>query len=165
MFRRTTTTILLALGLVALFAGPASAGDAYPPPSVGAQVLGDGAIRVTGTGCDPGAAVTASVTPAGGGAVVATGSGTAGSTGAFEIVTTSVGPGQYQVTATCGELVQVLDVTVPGGTAPTSVAQAGALPRTGSDSSLPLAQVGALLIAAGALVFFVSRRRQSASVS
>ena len=45
-----------------------------------------------------------------------------------------------------------------------AVSPAGTLPYTGSDSSLPLAEIGAGLLAAGGLTVVVVRRRQAASV-
>lgn len=37
----------------------------------------------------------------------------------------------------------------------------GALPRTGDDSSLPLARAGVVLVAAGGLVVLAARRRRA----
>jgi LPXTG-motif cell wall-anchored protein len=51
----------------------------------------------------------------------------------------------------------VLDVTI--ARTPTAP---GALPRTGTDSSMALGQLGAVLLAAGGVTVFVTRRRQLA---
>jgi LPXTG-motif cell wall-anchored protein len=58
--------------------------------------------------------------------------------------------------------VQVLDAGVSAGqeTAAAAVSSSGTLPYTGTDSSLPLAEIGAGLLAAGGLAVVVMRRQQ-----
>jgi LPXTG-motif cell wall-anchored protein len=51
-------------------------------------------------------------------------------------------------------------VGVPGAAARGAAGAAGALPRTGDDTSLPLLRVGAVLVAAGGLLLFLTRRRR-----
>jgi LPXTG-motif cell wall-anchored protein len=53
-------------------------------------------------------------------------------------------------------------VTDPAGqeTAAAAVSSSGTLPYTGTDSSLPLAEIGAGLLAAGGLAVVVVRRQQ-----
>lgn len=54
----------------------------------------------------------------------------------------------------CNETLERGDVTA---------ARTGTLPRTGSDSSLPLAQMGAVLVALGGLVVLITRKRAAHS--
>lgn len=60
-----------------------------------------------------------------------------------------------------GEVCNASLVRDDGGAAATgaTVTAAGTLPRTGSDSSLPLAQMGAVLVALGGLVVLAARKR------
>ena len=66
--------------------------------------------------------------------------------------------GAYTVTASDGVNSQAVDFTV--ACAATPVSPAGVLPYTGSGSSLPVAQVGAGLVAAGAMLVLCMRKRQ-----
>jgi LPXTG-motif cell wall-anchored protein len=57
--------------------------------------------------------------------------------------------------------VQVLDAGVSAADpAAAAVTSSGTLPYTGTDSSLPLAEIGAGLLAAGGLAVVVVRRQQ-----
>lgn len=68
--------------------------------------------------------------------------------------------GTFTLTATAGDLVRTTTFEITGcesgGAAP--VRTSGTLPYTGSDSSLPLAQIGVAVLAAGALLTFGVRR-------
>ena len=67
--------------------------------------------------------------------------------------------GVYTLTASGGGVVRTSTITVPCAAAPVSAA--GALPYTGSDS-LPIAQLGIGLLAVGAFVTILVRRRHAA---
>jgi LPXTG-motif cell wall-anchored protein len=67
--------------------------------------------------------------------------------------------GTYTLTATDGVTTQTTTIVVACAAATT-----GALPYTGNDSTLPLAQIGAGLLAAGAIVALTVRKRQHAAV-
>jgi len=82
---------------------------------------------------------------------------TADSSGAFSSqLTAPTRPGRYVVTATCGTLVQSLEITVP--------AAAGvALPTTGSDA-LGAVQLAIVLMAAGGIALVGVRQRRPVRV-
>jgi len=71
--------------------------------------------------------------------------------------------GAHTVTATDGvnTLVINFEVAAAGSGAPVA---SGNLPYTGNDSSLPLAQIVAGLLAAGAVVYLTVRKRQHSAV-
>jgi LPXTG-motif cell wall-anchored protein len=56
---------------------------------------------------------------------------------------------------------EVLSAGVSAAAPAAAVNSAGTLPYTGSDSSLPLAEIGAGLLAAGGLAVVVVRRQQA----
>lgn len=62
--------------------------------------------------------------------------------------------GNYTITATNGIETQTTTLTVA-----CAASTSGALPYTGNDSSLPLAQIGAGLLAVGAVAVFGVRKR------
>ncbi|MEZ5207939.1 MAG: DUF4012 domain-containing protein [Acidimicrobiales bacterium] len=158
---RPMRTSRLLIALAALFAGvfalaaPASA--QYDPAVLSvspANVAPGGDVTVSGSGCASGDAVTIAVA----GASTTT---TAGAGGAFSATVKAPSTaGTYTVTATCG--VEVLSATLTVGAATTG---SGALPVTGSSSTGPLAAGAIVLVAAGAALVAVSRRRSSATVS
>lgn len=86
------------------------------------------------------------------------------STGSFTLsFAAPTEPGEHTITATDGTNTQVLGFTVTAadGTASAgAVNAAGTLPYTGSGSSLPAAEIGAGLLAAGAAMVLVVRKRQ-----
>ena len=67
--------------------------------------------------------------------------------------------GAHTVTATDGVNTVTVSFEVVGAAAP--VTGAGTLPYTGNDSSLPLVQIGAGLLAAGAVVMLTVRKRNT----
>ena len=69
--------------------------------------------------------------------------------------------GTYTLTATGGAVVRTTTVTVTGCPA-APVAASGALPYTGSSTTVPFAQIGAALVVFGALVTLLVRKRQHA---
>lgn len=69
--------------------------------------------------------------------------------------------GTYTLTATAGAVVRTTTVTVNG--CPAAPVQAsGALPYTGSSTTVPFAQIGAALLVFGALITLLVRKRQHA---
>lgn len=145
--------------LLALLASPAGAQD-YPPaggPSVTVEpstVVAGGDVTVTISGFAP-ADVTIAFNPTLG-TITADANG-AGS-GTFTIPADTA-PGDYTLTATQGDLVASTGLTVVAAAAD-GVAAPGALPRTGSDSSLPLAQTAIAAVAVGGLMVIAGNRRR-----
>lgn len=148
-----------ALMLVALFAAPAAA--QYPDFTVTpGGVEAGGSAGFQGSGCQPGETVVVTVD----GRVVATVVADAGGdySGSFVV---DLAPGEYTVTATCGNVVNTSPLLVRGvtqtSTPPTSRpgGTAGApLARTGSNVN-GLALAGAALLLAGGGAMVVARKR------
>ncbi|HEY6531139.1 MAG TPA: LPXTG cell wall anchor domain-containing protein [Acidimicrobiales bacterium] len=67
-------------------------------------------------------------------------------------------PGTYSVTASDGVNAQTVEFTVVAAATP--VEGAGTLPYTGNSSSIPVAQIGAVMVAAGAVLVLGVRKRQ-----
>jgi LPXTG-motif cell wall-anchored protein len=63
--------------------------------------------------------------------------------------------------ATSTDYTPAVDSEVLGTQQAAAVTSAGTLPYTGSDSSLPLAEIGAGLLAAGGLTVVMVRRHQA----
>lgn len=141
---------MLILGVMALALFVPAAHAQYNPGTPGASVSdstvtsGD-TVTVTATGCEPGSTVTFYLDGNTLGSATADDSGTA----AADVVITG-SPGAHQITNSCNDA--VISITIAGATA-------GALPRTGSDSSLPLAKIAIVLIAAGGLLIVAARDR------
>ena len=117
-----------------------------------ATVAPDGSLTVSGTNFLPSSPVTVTVasTP------VVVGTPTTSATGAWSL--TFAAPtevGAHTVTATDGVNTLVVNFEVAAAAATTT----GALPYTGTNSSLPMAQIGAGLLAAGAVIVFGVRKR------
>jgi LPXTG-motif cell wall-anchored protein len=162
---RYTGRILAVLGIAALastFAFTAIAGaqtDEYPPPTtvpgtitVPGNVVVGGEVAVSGTSCGPNQSVTITFN----GTVVAT--ATTDANGKFATsfqVPAGTTPGVYTVTASNS-------VCNLSGTIEVDPAVAArALAFTGSSSSIPTLWVGVGLVALGAGLVFVARRRLS----
>ncbi|HYF46858.1 MAG TPA: LPXTG cell wall anchor domain-containing protein [Acidimicrobiales bacterium] len=142
--------ILAAVALIAL-TGTAHAqyGDGTTTVSDSTVVPGQ-TITVTTDGCQPGSEVTFFFDGE------AAGSGTTDDTGTASAditVPADAAPGEHEISNDCNDT--VITVTVLGDEAAVTTT----LPRTGSDSSLPLAKVAIVLIAAGGLLLLVSRDR------
>jgi LPXTG-motif cell wall-anchored protein len=106
------------------------------------------ANEVIGSGFTPGTTVTVTLGDTVIGTVVV------GPDGTFTLgYTTPMTCGTYTITATNGFETQTTTLVV------TCTATAGALPYTGNSTSLPLAQLGAGLVAAGALAVLLVRKR------
>jgi hypothetical protein len=121
-------------------------------------------FRLPGTGCAAGATVVVRFD----GRQI--GTTTADGNGAFELVGTvppTTAPGRSTVTATCGDLVQSLVVTVGGrasgaqaNTEPANAATPGAMPRTGTEI-WPLVRTAAALVLVGTGLVLMARRRRA----
>lgn len=141
---------MLILGVMALALFVPAAHAQYNPGTPGATVSdstvtsGD-TVTVTATGCEPGSTVTFYLDGNTLGSATTDDSGTAS---ADVVITGS--PGTHQISNSCNDA--VISITIAGATA-------GALPRTGSDSSLPLAKIAIVLIAAGGLLIVAARDR------
>ena len=128
-------------------------------PAAHAQYSGNPGASVSDSTVSSGDTVTVTVTcnvPAGTDITVFldgndVGSGVANDSGtaAIDVVVTG-GAGAHEITNSCNSA--VLTVTIAGATA-------GNLPRTGTDSSLPLAKIAIVLIAAGGLLVVAARDR------
>jgi LPXTG-motif cell wall-anchored protein len=141
-------------------AGVASAQDSYTAATLTVDrttVEPCGTINLVGENFLPDTSVSVVVGSTAAGPVLSDG------TGRWTLAVTApceVGP--FTVTASDG----VNSITVAfevlaaaaGGT-PTGVTPSGALPYTGNDSSIPMAQIGAGLLAAGALIALTVRKR------
>ena len=160
---RFTGRILAVVGVAVLastfaFAAVAGAQEEYPPPSTdpgdlivpGTVVVG-GNVAISGTSCGPNQAVTISFN----GTPVAT--ATTDATGKFTAsfaVPTGTTPGVYTITASNAVCNLSASIQV-------DPASATRLAFTGSSSSIPTLWVGAGLVALGAGLVFVARRRLS----
>jgi LPXTG-motif cell wall-anchored protein len=161
-----TRRILAVLGiavLASMFASQAIAGaqEVYPPPpptpgnltTPGGVTVG-GQVAVSGNSCGPNQSVTISFN----GVPVAT--ATTDATGHFAAsfpVPAGTTPGVYTVTASNS-------VCVLSGTVQVDPATATRLAFTGSSNSIPTLWVGVGLVALGAGLVFVARRRLSGAV-
>ena len=132
-------------------------------PAAHAQYSGNPGASVSDSTVSSGDTVTVTVTcnvPAGTDITVFldgndVGSGVADDTGtaAIDVVITG-NPGAHQITNSCNSAVLSVTIASPGATA-------GNLPRTGTDSSLPLAKIAIVLIAAGGLLVVAARNRSN----
>jgi LPXTG-motif cell wall-anchored protein len=81
--------------------------------------------------------------------------------------TTGRAPNRFNLSSVCtnysGVAPEVLGVTQVQPEVAGAVQTSGQLPYTGSDSSIPMAQIGVGLLAVGALVTFAVRRRHASS--
>lgn len=157
MIRRA---LMLGLALVALLAAPAAAqADDYDGTTATATVQGD-SIVVTGEGFIPGSAVRFSVEY--GGSVVDSGTVTADAQGNVTVTTEVRGDGVYRITMTDGTNTAVATVTVGAtGTGTGTAGSGGALPRTGDDTSVGLAQIGFAAVALGAVAVYGAKKRKA----
>src|SRR5690606_37187446 len=108
-----------------------------------------------GSGCEPGATVTLTINGETVATIVADAQGEYN--GSFVV---NLAPGNYTVTATCGDHVVTSPLTARGvsqGRPPSSTG-GGALPRTGSNTST-LALAGAALLVVGGGAMVAARKR------
>lgn len=175
MVKRIVIAFATALGLVAATAvapGPADA-QVYPPPVAGCTVSDTsvspgqtisitcsgylGSVTVTFTFFSQPVSLGAATTDAG------------GTVNADLTIPANAAAGSHTITAegasASGTLTNSVALTVVGDGAAGAGAGArggtGDLPRTGDDTSLPLARIAAVLVAAGGIALFLARRRQA----
>lgn len=167
MIRRAILFGLTLVTLLSLATAPAQAQE-YDGTAAEGSVQPEGDIVVTASGFMPNTTITYTVDKDG--VRISAGSAESNSDGNVTFTVAHQGDGEYVITMTDGENVQVLGVTVdltadrpptdaPGvrsaDTAPTG---GDALPRTGSDASLPLGQLGVALVMAGAVAVYIGKR-------
>lgn len=160
MRRRTAQALvagLLALLAFGALAGVASAGEEQYPPVVTTGPLtvtdpGNGTIQFSGRSC--GANMTVTITFNGVQVATATTDAQGNFSGSFTIPANTA-PGTYSVVASNNICVLSNTVTVP--------VKAQALALTGRSSTIPMAWVGVGVIALGAALLFIARRRVPAS--
>ena len=156
---RATAGIGVALLIVLGFGGVASAQD-YPtgPVVVASPSQAPGSTQtIVGEGWTPGSTVTVSL----GGEVL--GTAVVGEDGTFSFTyTTPTTCGTYDLVITDGVDTVSGEIVVPCDAAGPAVTPSGTLPYTGSDSSLPLAQIGIGLVAVGGIAVLMVRKRQNA---
>ena len=140
-----------------LTASVASAGGGYPSPTGTVLVRGNGIVVVEGTGCPPKSDVNITITTDADGKVVGQKTVKAGDDGSFRAtINTGRATGPATVTIECGGVTQNLGTTLF-----ITVGQGSSLPRTGDDSSIPLARLGLVLVAAGGLGVYAARKRST----
>jgi hypothetical protein len=148
---------MFVLGALALMVFAPAAHAQYsgsPGASVSDSTVSSGdTVTVSATGCTPGSTVTFSLD----GSQIGSGTTDANGTASADVVITG-SAGSHTITNSCNDA--VISITIEGATA-----AAGALPRTGSDSSLPLAKIAIVLIVAGGLLVAVARDRSKKSVT
>jgi hypothetical protein len=160
--------------LPTLFAAPALAqGYGGGTLTIDDPTLGAGdTFHVDGTGCPADAPVTVAIGDEATGTATADAGGAFGHTGTVPAGTAA---GRHALTATCGDLVQTLQLTVPdgttGGTATATpqpgtspadpAAGDGDLPWTGTDI-WPLLRGALALVLAGAGLLLLARHRRAA---
>ena len=171
MIRRTMLAVAV-LGVLAALVGPASTAGAqqYPP--------GAFFITCTPTTVSPGQTISCSGTVTAGATTVSftffsvaqsVGSVTPAADGSFTApvtIPTNATVGAHTLVATDNTGLEVSTaLTVVGQGAAGAGAGAGTtgggLPRTGDDTSIPLARIAALLVAGGGAALFFARRRRS----
>lgn len=167
--------MLLAAGAVLgvlLFASPALAGgDGYTPMNVTATVNSDGTVTLTGDNCPPNSPVTYVVrrgavqsirsAPIGNTPIIDEGAGTSDDSGSFSFDTNTLPNGRFNITVTCGGQASVLSAQIgaaqSGGQGNVG---GGNLATTGSDSSIPLARLGVILVATGGVALYAAKKRK-----
>jgi hypothetical protein len=159
---------LLASTLVVLLAGlftastsaaqesPSLEGCGYVSPTATVTPLGNGVVRVEGSCCAPGSDVVITITLDATGEVVGQKTVKADKDGNFKAtINAGKAVGPATVTITCDGVTQTLGTTLSRSTG------GGALARTGDDTSIPLARLGVVLLAAGGLAVYAARKRSS----
>ena len=149
----------------------AGTGSGYEPTDVQAEVNDDGSVTVTGENCPPNSNVHYVVRkgppPSPDGEVVDEGDTTSDADGHFEFTTDPLPNGEYTIEVTCGGNSTVLGVTVNRGTGggnggnPPAGGGGTDLPRTGDDTSIPLARLAAVLLATGGVALYAAKKRQN----
>jgi LPXTG-motif cell wall-anchored protein len=153
--------LLLSLALLlTVFAPAAVAQTEYDGTSASGSVTADG-IVIAGEGFNANATVTYEVEY--NGSEVESGTAMADAEGDVSFVIRNRGEGSYVVVLSDGTNSATTTVVVGGaGAAPAApAAGGGALPRTGADESVGLAQVGIAALALGAVAIYAGKRRRA----
>lgn len=173
MLRRMLVIAAATAAVLVVGAAPVGA-QQYPPPN-NTVTVDDvtpqpcQSVTVTAGTYSPGSTVefTLASAPASLGSATADDGGVATLTAAIPDGTKA---GEHTITASGanddGPLSQSITVDVVGScagqaTTPTTVAASGPLPKTGSNSTMPLARAAALLMAVGGVLLLATRRRRS----
>jgi len=159
---RKTLFLLLATALLFATAGPASAGNGYGDEDTIAvsdsTVVAGQPITVTACCFAPGSTVTFTLE----GLVVGTATADANGVATLTFTMPDLGPGTYRLeasgTGADGQPLVVSTTLTVGGTG--RGAGSGALPTTGSDSSLPMSQIGIGAVAGGGLLVLLAKKRR-----
>ncbi len=173
MLRRMVVIAAASAAVLVVCAAPVGA-QQYPPTNNSVTVddvtpQPCQSVTVTASTYTAGSAVdfTLASTPTSLGSATADDSGVATLTAAIPEGTE---PGDHTITASGpsdgGSLSQAITVNVVGScageaTTPTTVAASGPLPKTGSNSTMPLARAAALLMAVGGVLLLATRRRRA----
>lgn len=147
-----------AVMLAFVFTVSAASAQGYPSPTGTVTDLGNGVVKVEGSGCPPKSDVTITITTDADGKVVGQKTVKAGNDGTFKAtINTGGAVGAATVTIECGGVTQTLGIML--------FRDAGAsnLPKTGDDSNIPLARLGVVLVAAGGLGVYAARKRAARS--
>ncbi len=153
--------VVLAVVLVGALMFASAAGAQYQPGQPGivltpSTTTPGSSVTVIGFGCGANQTVQISID----GQIVATTTSLNDGKGSFQSSFPAPQvPGQYTVTASCGVTIVSSILTVIS--APTTTTPP-VLPITGSDSTLPLARFGVVLIAGGGLLVLAVRKRRAA---
>jgi|SoiMethySBSTD1v2_1073268.scaffolds.fasta_scaffold118758_2 LPXTG-motif cell wall-anchored protein len=174
MVKRIVIAIVTAVGLTAAAAVATPAGAQQYPPAGNLCTVSD-------TTVSPGQSITLTCGTYLGGATVTftffsapvdLGSATADGSGVVtaELTIPQAAAGAHTITATgqsaSGPLTNSVSLTVSasgssGAGAGAGTSGTGGLPRTGDDSSVPLARAAIVLVAAGGALVFLARRRRA----
>jgi hypothetical protein len=169
MLKRMVVAATVALGLLA---APAAA-QQYPPAQNSLTVSDTTptpgqTVDITVQTCLPGSSVTVTLDSD----QVVLGTAVADAAGVARLSATipaNTSLGAHTIIAQCTgadgaplKLTASITVVAAGGSAPGSGA-AGALPRTGDDSSLPLARIGLALAAVGGVITAIAAKRRKAA--
>ena len=129
----------------------------YPPVSCTVRVIitnGSVTIIITCTGFTPGVTITITIDGAVAGETIVAPDGTA------VLSADGLACGTHDFTASDGTTTTSGTFEVPCPATP--VAAAGTLPFTGSNTTIPFAQIGLALLAVGALTTVIVRKRRTA---
>jgi len=140
---------------------PAPTDCGYATPTATVTPLGNETIRVEGGCCAPKTDVVITVTLDETGAVIGQKTVKAANDGTFKAtinVGKNIGPATVNIVCNTGTGAVTL---VRGTTLFMDAAGAVNLPRTGDDTSIPLARLGVVLLAAGGLAVYAARKRSA----
>ncbi len=163
MTKKLLLLTTIAVGVLALFAGSASA--QYPDgPSASiddTSVLAGGVVNITGQDCtDPDGVVDVTL---GGEQIGTLPVADDGTFGGAVTIPADTAPGTYTLEAICGDDVLSIEITVSAaGVTPTGNTDDGSLARTGTSVD-GLVKIGGGLLVAGAAATLIATKRRTAS--